>query len=58
MDGNYGIVTGRGAAIEARLRELGAQRPQVREHDTAAQRASIERELPQGGEAGILTIGP
>ena len=23
-----------------------------------AQRASIERELPQGGEAGILTIGP
>lgn len=51
MDGNYGIVTGRGAAIEA-------QRPQVREHDTAAQRASIERELRQGGEAGILTIGP
>jgi len=40
------FVTHRGlAAIEARVRELEAQRQRVREHDAAAQRAGIEREL-------------
>ena len=40
------FVTRRGlAALEARVRELEAQRQQVRERDAAAQRASIEREL-------------
>ena len=40
------FVTRRGlAALEARVRELEAQRQQVRERDDAAQRASIEREL-------------
>jgi len=33
------------AAIDARVRELEAQRQQMREHDDVAQRASIEREL-------------
>jgi transcription elongation GreA/GreB family factor len=40
------FVTRRGlAAIEARVRELEAHRQEMREHDDAAQRASIEREL-------------
>jgi transcription elongation GreA/GreB family factor len=40
------FVTRRGlAAIEARVRELEAQRQELRERDDAAQRAGIEREL-------------
>jgi transcription elongation GreA/GreB family factor len=40
------FVTRRGlAAIEARVRELEAQRQALREHEDASQRAGVEREL-------------